>query len=562
MRFVNTLLFSLSFLFASAQPFNWQWSVYDTATVSGPVVMGFATDALGNTYATGQFFGSVSFGGLAPIASVGQCDVFVVKYDNQGVALWAVRGGGDNFDEAMDLALDGAGNVYFTGYYQSTTATFGSTTLARQGQMDIFVARLDPVDGSFAWAKRFGDANNGIEWGKGIACDASGNVYVTGQFENYLSVPGLTTLESCSQYYNSFLLKLDEEGNGIWSRRPDCGQHWSYSASEGQVVTVGADAMLYFGMRARGDTIFMETDTIPNEQTSGQAHDGVVAKYDLDGNYHWSRGLGGYGYDDVQSIQADADGMLYVAIHREGETTSLSLPGIAVAGNLGIYRSLILKMDPDGGFLWGTRIGNSTYDHDIADMKLESAETLLVGGWHQGNFEIGGITPNPGVTGTYGLYLARFDSSSALTDLYAARHQYPRGIVGIGLDEGANIYVAGYLHDSLSLPGLPVMELADESSSALFVARSGDFNTAVDAAIHVNDGASFYPMPSTGRFTIQSAEPFTELQIVNALGEVVLQETFLSTTRRDVQLETNGAYFCSLWKDGERVASGRAVVQP
>jgi hypothetical protein len=562
MRILPTLLFALSFALTQAQPFNWQWSLRDTATLSAPDVGGMTTDALGNTYITGQFYGTASFGNLPPITSLGQGDVYVVKYDASGEALWVVQGGGSSFDQPMDLAIDTDGHVYITGYFQSPTVTFGSTTLMLVGGLDIFVARVEASDGTFMWAKRFGGTGTSsqTEFGRAIACDNDGNVYVSGHFKNTLAIDGLATLESCSQYFNSFLFKLDPDGNGLWSRRPDCGQHWSYSASEGQAITVGKDNMLYLGLRARGDTIFCETDTLVNAQVSGQTYDGVVVKYDLDGAYQWSRAIGGYGYDDVKDLQADADGNLYVAMHREGEYY-LGIPNIEVAGNLGTYRSVVLKYAADGQILWGTRMGNSTYDHDIGSLKLESDDRLLVGGWHQGNFEIGGVTPNPGITGTYGMFLARFDGESAMEELYASRYTYPRRIQGIGLDEGGNIYAAGSFSDSLAFPGLPAMGLLNASSSALFLARSGDLNTGVRAADRSNLDVKAYPSPTTGRFTIANKEAFSSVRVSTMLGAVVHEEAFLPRTTMDLSLSTAGMYTFTLRDGAGGQWVGRVLVE-
>ncbi|HQZ42456.1 MAG TPA: hypothetical protein PK735_06175, partial [Flavobacteriales bacterium] len=72
MRIQTALLFWLFFTAANAQPFTWNWSVSDTSTLSTPDVQGMATDALGNSYITGQFYGTASFGNLPPITSVGQ----------------------------------------------------------------------------------------------------------------------------------------------------------------------------------------------------------------------------------------------------------------------------------------------------------------------------------------------------------------------------------------------------------------------------------------------------------------------------------------------------------
>lgn len=560
-------LFALTTCFvtnaAHAQPFNWQWMMHDTAAVGGPDVMGFATDAFGNSYVAGQFYGEIAFGDLPALTSAGQGDVYVAKFNNQGLPLWAVSGGGQNFDAPYGLTLDGNGNIYITGYLQSSSATFGSHTLTTLGNIDIFVARLDASDGNFIWAERYGsnDTQTGqLEWGRAITCDAAGDVYVTGCFRSELAVAGVPTLQGCSQYFNSFLMKLAPDGSGIWSRRPDCSRHWALGASEGETITVGQDGMLYAGFRGRGDTLFFEGDTAINQNISGQAFDVVLVKYDLDGEPQWVRDIGGYGYDEAKALQADADGNLYAAIHRESDYSHLGIPGVAVAGNLGEYRNVILKFDAAGTLLWGTRMGNSTYNHDIAAMRLEAPDKLLVGGWHQGNFEIGGVTPNPGITGTYGFFLARFNADAVLTDLTAQRHNFPRGIRGIDTDAGGNIYVAGYFHDSLALGPLPAVQLGTQSSQAMFVARSGDFPTALGHEVQRSD-AMAYPVPSDGRCTVQHAQPFDGLRIVDAIGRVVLEERFALAQLHLFTLRTPGTYTAVVLHEGRVVGRARVLVE-
>ncbi len=563
MRPIATLLACSTVLATLAQPFNWQWSVRDTATLSSPDIMGFATDALGNSYVTGAFYGTASFGALPPLTSAGQSDVYVVKYDNQGVALWSVRAGGPDFDNPYDLALDGNDGVVITGYFQSTAAVFGGTTLGKVGSMDVFVAKLSATDGSWSWAQRYGsnDFQSGqVEWAKAIACDDTGNIYVGGCFKYTLDVVGLPSLQGCSQYYNSFVLKLDPNGNGIWSRRPDCGEQWSYSASEVQALAVGDDGMLYAGFRARGDTLFFEGDTLLNIQTSGQTHDVVIVKYDLNGAPQWTKVIGGYGYDDAQVLRADADGHLYAAIHREGSYGQLGVPNIDISGNFGTYKNVILKMDADGDFIWGTRMGNSTYDHDIEAMELEAPDKLLVGGWHQGNFTIGGITPNAGTTGSYGFFLARFDSSSALLHVQAQRYSYPRGIRGLGLDDGGNIYAGGYFQDSLALPGVPVMQLANASAGAMFVARSGSFPTVV-AEPEAFGGAVAYPVPGHGAVTLTAGEPFDAVRVTDPLGRTVLYTAFQPVMLHALEIPASGVMLCTLLRGERHIGHCRVVVE-
>ncbi|HAZ47373.1 MAG TPA: hypothetical protein DCZ55_23685, partial [Cyanobacteria bacterium UBA11371] len=58
-----------------------------------------------------------------------------------GSVAWAKSFGGSGGDFGNSIATDSSGNTYTTGYFIGTV-TFGSTTLTSKGSYDIFVAKL------------------------------------------------------------------------------------------------------------------------------------------------------------------------------------------------------------------------------------------------------------------------------------------------------------------------------------------------------------------------------------------------------------------------------------
>src|SRR5262249_57016191 len=89
-----------------------------------------AVDGRGNIYVTGHFAGSATFGAGEPnqtvIASAANSeDVFIAKYDANGLVQWAKRGGGTGSDQGWSVAVDSLGNTYVTGL-SSVSATFGT----------------------------------------------------------------------------------------------------------------------------------------------------------------------------------------------------------------------------------------------------------------------------------------------------------------------------------------------------------------------------------------------------------------------------------------------------
>ena len=113
-------------------------------------------------YTTGSFGGSTDFNpGMDSfiLNTNGYNDIFISKLDDQGNFLWAKATGGTEFDAGQSIALGTSGNIYATGFFNSPTISFDSTTLANSNDgtlyfddygypiytSDIFIAKLNLV---------------------------------------------------------------------------------------------------------------------------------------------------------------------------------------------------------------------------------------------------------------------------------------------------------------------------------------------------------------------------------------------------------------------------------
>ena len=133
--------------------------------------------------------------------------------------------GNDGFDEGHGIALDGSGNSYVTGWFAST-ATFGpgepnQTQLTTSGIDDIFVAKYNS-NGTLAWARGIGSTNSDI--GSAISVDGSGSAYVTGRFTGTVTFgsgePNQTQLTSASaSFYDIFVAKYNGNGTLAWAKQ-------------------------------------------------------------------------------------------------------------------------------------------------------------------------------------------------------------------------------------------------------------------------------------------------------------------------------------------------------
>jgi hypothetical protein len=77
------------------------------------------TDCAGNVYVSSSFNGTVDFDPGADNTSL-TGDAFVAKYSFAGELLWARALAGPGFDHGQGIAVDGAGNVYTTGFFAGT----------------------------------------------------------------------------------------------------------------------------------------------------------------------------------------------------------------------------------------------------------------------------------------------------------------------------------------------------------------------------------------------------------------------------------------------------------
>jgi uncharacterized delta-60 repeat protein len=138
-----------------------QWvAFYDGPANLTDQPVDLALDAAGNVYVTGT-----------SASGSGRDDYATVKYSPSGQQLWAARynGPASGNDQAVELALDAAANVYVTGISDTPAG----------GQED-YVTLKYTSNGQQLWVARFNGQGNGSDRVTGLAVDADGNAYVTG----------------------------------------------------------------------------------------------------------------------------------------------------------------------------------------------------------------------------------------------------------------------------------------------------------------------------------------------------------------------------------------------
>lgn len=177
-----------------------------------------AVDAAGNVVTAGRFTLSSDFDpgpAATTLYSKGDTDAFVWKLDANGNLAWARSLGGTGADGARDVAVDAAGNVFWTGQYRgSVDLDPGPDTFTRTavGADDAFVTKLYQ-GGVFDWTRSFGSADP--DSGTGIVVGSDGWAWIAGTFTNTIDFDPGPALRNRSAVagLDVFVSRLDTNGD-------------------------------------------------------------------------------------------------------------------------------------------------------------------------------------------------------------------------------------------------------------------------------------------------------------------------------------------------------------
>ncbi len=170
-------------------------------------------DASGNVHVVGTFNSHNLTFGTTVLATKGNDDIFVLKYDPSGNVLWAKSLGGNGDDIGKSISLDANGNSLIAGYYASTSMLAGTTTLTNAGTNNLYLAGYDG-SGNVLWAKSAGGSGSADDRANSICTDGFGNAFVGGYFTSPTLTLGATPLANAG-VMDIFVAKVLSGAAGI-----------------------------------------------------------------------------------------------------------------------------------------------------------------------------------------------------------------------------------------------------------------------------------------------------------------------------------------------------------
>lgn len=348
----------------------WGWNGGGTLTDRG---YGVAFDHQGQLLVTGHYFGTATFGSHV-ITSSGNLDAFTFKADTAGNIIWMKEGKSVSQVSTRGIASDYYGNVVITGYYGSASVDsvrFDDIKIVTNGQRDIFTVKYNN-NGDVLWGRTGGGSLSGEE-GKAVAVDISGNVYVTGMYNDTASFGSVTLNGNGGS--EIFIVKYDADGNLAWAKTAG-----GPKTDVGYGIALDGSGNLYVCGNVDSAATFEGTNVL----TAG-GYDAFVAKYDTSGNLMWVSLAGGAANDSYLDVAVDRFGFCYATGYFNGPATFGSFVLDGYAGDDASF----VKYDKSGGVLWAKEGAGNDNDRGLA-AAVDGGGNLIASGYFKSWVKFGG----------------------------------------------------------------------------------------------------------------------------------------------------------------------------
>jgi hypothetical protein len=320
---------------------------------------GIAVDSTGSVYLVGKTY-SIDFpttpGALDADLNGGR-DVFVAKLNATGDDLiYSTYLGGNSWEYGLDIAVDGQGYAYVTGFtHGDFPTTPGVIQPTPAGSIDPFVVKLN-LDGSeLVYSTYLGGSWN--DGGDSIVVDSNGGAYVTGGTGS-LDFPTANPLQpnKAGGTSDAFVAKLNADGSDlVYSTYLGGSTGGGGESGYGIVIDSAGNAYV---TGATDATDFPTVDPLQPAYGGGEL-DAFLFKLNDDGSaLVYSTYLGGSGLDRSLGIGIDAEHHAYIT----GYTSSPDMTTVhpLQAAKAGGYDVFLAKVNYHGNaLLYSTYLGGS-----------------------------------------------------------------------------------------------------------------------------------------------------------------------------------------------------------
>ncbi len=396
--------------------------------------------------------------------------------------------GGSSNDTGLAVGVDGAGNVYVTGYTASPLfpTTPGTFDTSQNGSNDVFVTKLNAAGTGLIYSTFLGGSSD--DGGYGIAVDASGNVYMTG-----ITINGATDYPTTVGAYDTthngsndvFVTKLNASGTALIYSTFIGGRGVDY----GFGIAVDSSGSAYVTGSTFDDATDYPTTAGVYDTTHNGNYDVFVTKLNAGGTaLIYSTFIGGSDADFGNGIAVDPSGSAYVTGYTYDDTTDYpTTAGAYDTTHNGTSDVFVTKLN-----LSGTALVYSTFIGGIGDDIGYGVAVDPSGSAYVTGDTLDGVADYPTTAGaydtthngSYDVFVTKLNTtgSALIYSTFIGGSSDDRGN-GIAVDPSGSAYVTGYTIDSAT--DYPTTAGAyDTAHNGLFDVFATKLNTTGGALVY------------------------------------------------------------------------------
>ncbi len=447
------------------------------------------------------------------------------------------------------------GSTTLTGPQNADFNPLGGGTVATQGNEDCFVAKYDQ-NGNYQWAFGLGNTGaNTQERAWDIATDPNGNSYVVGGFHGTINFNPLGTAMNYTlpdTLVGLFISKYNTNGICQWVIMLDA-QCTSVFTEGYATCDLDNSGNLYVAGNFRGANINFNPLGTSNTLTSSGLTDMFIAKYDVsNGNLYWVQKIGSTAQDIVSpgALRCDNSGNPYFTGRLSG-TGSVDFDPSAGTSNITNSALFLVSYDASGNLRYATGMNSGVGDggHRVS---FDNYNNVFIAGWMNGTATFGTIARTAN-SSTADVFLAKFNNN--LTTCAWALNFGGTGstanniCAGLSVDQENNPIITGQLYGTnanVNPLGTTALNLSSVGNNDCFVIKYKPDGTLWENTVTGLSDFKFqnkifiYPNPTSNFLNFKSDLTIKKVEIFNLTGQKLLWNE--NTNSIDVSDLTIGTY--------------------